>query len=240
MLKIFSVPILKDNYVFLPSNLKTKDCLIVDPGQTEPVKNFILQQHLRPRAILLTHHHWDHIGGAQDLKKYFNVKIYAPKKERKTIDFADEYLEENDLVREAGFQFKVLELPGHTMGHIAYWEEKQQCLFSGDVLFSLGCGRVFDGSIEEHYHSLLKIKELPPETWIYCTHEYTELNLHFCLQKFPEDLALKQFASHIHALREKQEATLPFKLQQELKLNPFLKVHSEVEFIALREERNHF
>jgi len=240
MLKVLSVPILKDNYVFIPSNLKTKECVIVDPGQAEPVKNFILKEQLRPRAILLTHHHWDHIGGAQELKKIFDVKIYAPEKEQKLIDFANEYLHEGQSVNEAGMEFKVLDVPGHTLGHIAYWEEEQQWLFSGDVIFSLGCGRVFDGTMEEHYQSLQKIKSLPRETRIHCTHEYTELNLQFCLQKHPNDPALRAFAETVRELRSRHEPTVPFSLQQELDLNPFLKAESEADFIALREERNQF
>jgi hydroxyacylglutathione hydrolase len=240
MLKVSIIPILKDNYVFIPRNDKTKECIVVDPGQADVIKNFILKEHLRPRAILLTHHHWDHIGGAQELKKSFDVKIYAPLKEQKLIDFADVYLQENDMVYEAGLHLRTLELPGHTMGHIAYWEEKQKWLFSGDVLFSLGCGRIFDGTIEDHYHSLQKIKSLPVDTLIYCTHEYTEMNLKFCLKKYPEDPGLKNFASQIEAVRSRLEATVPFSLRQELELNPFLKATTEADFIALREERNHF
>lgn len=240
MLKVFSIPILKDNYVFIPTNLKTKECVIIDPGQSEPVKNFILKGQLCPRAIFLTHHHWDHIGGVQDLKKYFDVKIYAPEKEKKLIDFADTYLQEGDLVHESSFEFKILDLSGHTLGHIGYWEEKQNWLFSGDVLFSLGCGRIFDGTIEDHYRSLLKIKNLPPETWVHCTHEYTELNLGFCLKKFPEDLVLKDFAEKIHEQRQNHQATVPFQLKQELALNPFLNASSESEFVTLREERDNF
>lgn len=240
MLKVFSVPILKDNYIFIAANLVTKECVIIDPGQAEAVKSFILKEQLRPRAILLTHHHWDHIGGVQDLKKSFDVKIYAPEKEQKMISFADDYLQEGDLVHEAGFEFKILDLSGHTFGHIAYWEEKQNWLFSGDVLFSLGCGRIFDGRIEDHYQSILRIKNLPPETWIYCTHEYTELNLGFCLKKYPEDSALLAFAEKVRELRLNHQATVPFQLKQELALNPFLKVGSEDEFVALREERNSF
>ncbi|WP_413291310.1 hydroxyacylglutathione hydrolase [Bdellovibrio sp. HCB337] len=240
MLKVFLIPILKDNYVFVAANLKTKECVIVDPGQAAPVKNLILKEQLRPRAILLTHHHWDHIGGVQELKKSFDVRIYAPEKEQKSIDFADQYLSDGDAVREAGFNFKTLDLSGHTYGHIGYWEEKQNWLFSGDVLFSMGCGRIFDGSIEDHYRSLLKIKNLPPETWVYCTHEYTELNLGFCQKKFPQDQELQSFAEQVRSLRQNNEPTVPFQLKQELALNPFLKVNNETEFITLREERNSY
>ncbi|MBS1971700.1 MAG: hydroxyacylglutathione hydrolase [Bdellovibrionales bacterium] len=240
MLKVSAVPILKDNYVFIPTNGQTKECVIIDPGQADAVKSFILKEHLRPRGILLTHHHWDHIGGAQELKKAFDVKIYAPLKEQKLIDFADVYLQENDFVFEAGMQFRIIDLPGHTMGHIAYLEEKQKWLFSGDVLFSLGCGRIFDGTIEDHYKSLGKIKALDPSTIIHCTHEYTEMNLKFCLEKFPEDPALKNFAQHVQALRSQGKPTVPFPLNQELELNPFLKAKNEADFIALREERNNF
>lgn len=240
MLKVSTVPILKDNYVFIPRNLQTKDCVVVDPGQADPIKSFILKEHLRPTAILLTHHHWDHIGGAQELKKTFGVKIYAPLKEQKLIDFADVYLKEGDVVAEAGMQFRVLDVPGHTMGHIAYWEEKQKWLFSGDVIFSLGCGRIFDGTIEEHYQSIKKIKTLPPETSVHCTHEYTEMNLKFCLEKFPSDPGLAAFSQQVQEIRGRGDATVPFPLRQEMDLNPFLKAESEADFLALREERNNF
>lgn len=240
MLKVFTIPILKDNYIFVAANTQTKECVIVDPGLAEPVKNFILKEQLRPRAILLTHHHWDHIGGVQDLKKSFDLRIYAPEKEQKIIHFADTYLQEGQSVLEAGFEFKVLDLSGHTYGHIGYWEESQKWLFSGDVLFSLGCGRVFDGTLEEHYQSLKKIKQLPADTWVYCTHEYTELNLQFCENKFPQDPALKEFAAQVHERRKNNQATVPFQLRQELELNPFLKAETANDFKELREERNHF
>lgn len=214
--------------------------MIIDPGLADPVRSFLLKEQLRPRAILLTHHHWDHIGGAQDLKKSFDLRIYAPQKERKTIHFAETYVQEGQKVMEAGFEFQVLDLSGHTAGHIGYWEQKQQWLFSGDVLFSLGCGRVFDGNVEDHFQSLQKIKHLPPETWIYCTHEYTELNLRFCQEKLAQDPHLESFAAKIHELRQRHEPTVPFQLRQELELNPFLKEMKSEEFIALREERNQF
>jgi len=137
-----------------------------------------------------------------------------------------------------------LDLSGHTEGHIGYWERSQGWLFSGDVLFSLGCGRVFDGTIEEHYQSLQKIKQLPPETWIYCTHEYTELNLRFCQQKLSlnaeEVSALENFAKKVAELRQDLRPTVPFQLKQELELNPFLRVSSFEEFRDLREQRNQF
>lgn len=240
MRKVYLIPILKDNYVFVAANLETRECVIIDPGQAAAVEALILKEQLRPRAILLTHHHWDHIGGAQELRKSFDIKIHAPLKEQRLIDFADQYGQEGEVVTAAGFQFKILEVPGHTLGHIAYWEEQQKWLFSGDVLFSLGCGRVFDGTIEEHYQSLQKIKSLPAETLVYCTHEYTELNLGFCQQKLPGDPDLQKFAEQVKKLRGNHQPTVPFPLKQELLLNPFLKVESEPALIVLRGERDLF
>jgi hydroxyacylglutathione hydrolase len=161
-------------------------------------------------------------------------------KEQKLIPFAHQYLEEGQEVPILGTKFKILDLSGHTLGHIGYWNPEEHWLFSGDVLFSLGCGRIFDGTVEDHYRSLEKIKNLPPETWVYCTHEYTELNLKFCLQRFPKEEALKTFAEKVQALRHENKPTVPFPLQQELELNPFLKTHGFEEFRLLREERNHF
>lgn len=240
MLKVFSLPILNDNYVHIPVNTETHECLFVDPGVAGPVKDFVLRQQLQPRNIFLTHHHWDHIGGAQELMKSFSVQTYAPLKEAKLIDFADKYLVENDVLEVLGSRFQVLDLSGHTRGQIGYWNPEAKWLFCGDALFSLGCGRVFDGSIEAHYQSLSKIRQLPPDTQIFCTHEYTELNLRFCQQELPQDSALDSFAQKVGELRKQHQPTVPFLLQQELELNPFLKVNSLEEFRQLREKRDRF
>lgn len=240
MRKVFLVPILKDNYVFIPTHLESRECVIIDPGQAAPVESFIIKHQLRPRAILLTHHHWDHIGGAQELRKSFDIEISAPQKEQRLIDFADHYCQEGEILSLAGFHFAVLDLPGHTLGHIGFWEKSQAWLFSGDVLFSLGCGRVFDGTLPEHYQSLQKIKSLPANTLIHCTHEYTELNLGFCLKKSAHDPELQAFAARVQSLREQDQPTVPFLLEQELHLNPFLNTPHLGAFTALREERDHF
>jgi hydroxyacylglutathione hydrolase len=249
MLKVSSVPILDDNYVHIPWNTDSGECIIVDPGVAAPVRDFVRKQGLKPTAIFCTHKHGDHIGGVAELRGDFpDLKTYAPLREKAEIPFADIYLSAGESVAELGTGFKILELPGHTRGHIAYWNPLEQWLFSGDVLFSLGCGRVFDGTLEDHYASLQKIEALPPQTEVFCTHEYTETNLRFCQEKkrdhpelfSAEDAGLAAFAEKVRRLRSAGKATVPFRLEQEWGLNPFLRAADFETFRKLRELRNRF
>lgn len=248
MLKVFSLPVLKDNYVHILADLDRGTCVIVDPGEAAPVLKFISENKLRPLAILLTHHHWDHTDGVKEIQKTIQessaskapLLVYAPAREKSDIPFADHYMLAGDRLKIMELDFEILALPGHTLGHIAYYEAEQAWLFSGDVLFSLGCGRVFEGTMVQHYESLQKLKALPPETTVYCTHEYTERNTLFCLQEFPESRPLQLFLEKVRALRAKGMATVPFQLKQELELNPFLQAKDLPSFTALREARNYF
>lgn len=249
MLKVFSIPILKDNYVHLITDLTHKTCIVIDPGVAGPVIEFITAQKLNPMAILLTHHHGDHTNGTEELRDHFREQggpvVYAPAREKADIPFADKYLLPEDRLKIANFEFQVLSLPGHTLGHIAFYEPHQGWLFSGDVIFSLGCGRIFEGTMEQQFKSLQVIKALPPGTEIYCTHEYTWMNTQFCLEYGVETLGiskitLQNFAKKVQETRQQGKPTVPFSLQQELDLNPFLKAASLAEFQAIREARNHY
>lgn len=251
MLKVFSLPAYKDNYIHTIVDLEKRTCVIVDPGEAEPVFQFLNAEKLKPVAILLTHHHWDHINGVEEIQAAcrgkVSLQVYAPAREKAEIPFADHYVLPEDLISVMGLDFQVLPLPGHTHGHIAFYSAKESWLFSGDVLFSLGCGRIFEGTMEQHYESLQRLKQLPPSTTVFCTHEYTETNLRFCLEQnsfyenFPDsarDLAL--FAEKVRNLRAAKKPTVPFSLQQELHLNPFLLANSLERFRNLREARNVF
>ncbi|MGE9744165.1 hydroxyacylglutathione hydrolase [Bdellovibrio bacteriovorus] len=240
------VPIFDDNYVFILTDDATQKAVAVDPGDAGPVIDFLRAKKLDLAAILLTHHHSDHIGGVGELKAAFDCPVYAPQKNQKQIPVADQWLKEGDSVTCGPWDFTVMELPGHTLGHIAYWNQKHKWLFSGDVIFGLGCGRLFEGTFEQGYESLQRIKKLPPQTLIYCTHEYTKSNLEFCRILTNQDNtpitgdseALELYANELSNRRELNLPSVPLKLSIEESVNPFLLARDVEQFRYLRELRN--
>lgn len=246
LLRVELVPIFEDNYVFVVIDNSTKQAVVIDPGECTTVKEFITAQELEIKAILLTHHHNDHIGGVRELKDFFKAPVYAPLKNKNQISFADQYLKDDDNFTIGNFSFSVMELPGHTLGHIGYWIPNEKWLFSGDVLFGLGCGRLFEGTNEQMYQSLQRIKALPPETLIYCTHEYTESNLEFCkMLSTYDDSPITGDDEYIHIYenelshrRSLNLPSVPLKLFIEKKVNPFLLARNVEQFTYLRNLRN--
>lgn len=239
------IPIFDDNYVFVLIN-EQQDAVVVDPGHASEVHDFLTAHQLVLKGILLTHHHHDHIGGLRDLLVKHPAPVFAPAKNKMQIQLADHWVSEGDVFSVANFDFSVVELPGHTLGHVAFLCQSQNWLFSGDVLFGLGCGRLFEGTPEQMFESLQRIKRLPESTLIFCTHEYTEANLRFCkmlssLDDSPitgdnEELAL--YANQLLSRRELGLPSVPLKLSIENKVNPFLLARSASQFAYLRDLRN--
>lgn len=186
------------------------------------------------------------LGGAETLQALFSAPVYAPLKNKNQIPFADTYLEDGACLSVAGLEFAVLGLPGHTLGHIAFHQPEKRWLFSGDVLFGLGCGRLFEGTPEQAFASLRRIKALPPQTLIYCAHEYTETNLNFCKMLslndnspiFGGDEDLELYENELRSKRELALPSVPLKLSIELKVNPFLLAKDVAQFAYLRDLRN--
>ncbi|KYG65100.1 hydroxyacylglutathione hydrolase [Bdellovibrio bacteriovorus] len=246
LLRVELVPIFEDNYVFILLDEDERKALIVDPGEAAPLVQYLKDRDLTLNGVLLTHHHNDHIGGVKDLVQAFKAPVYAPLKNKNQIPFASEYVQEGDKIQLGNFSFAVMELPGHTLGHVAYWCADKKWLFSGDVLFGLGCGRLFEGTYDQMYHSLQRIKALPPETLVYCTHEYTETNLQFCkmlssLDDSPitgDDEDLELYENELTNRRGLDIPSVPLKLFIEKKVNPFLLARNVQQFTYLRELRN--
>lgn len=227
MLHIHTIPAFKDNYFWLiQPDMQSPNTYIVDPGAAEPIYSYLTQHGLTLKGILLTHHHHDHIDGATELQEHFNIPIYGPNSPR--IPQVTQPLYEGDLINLGGIQARILTLPGHTLDQIAYsieTAEKPPLLFSGDTLFAVGCGRLFDGTAPLLFQSLQRIAALPEDTLIYGGHEYTLANIKFALSIEPnnEDLKAREMAE-MHK-RAQGIPTLPTQLGAEKRTNPFLRCH---------------
>lgn len=217
-----------DNYLWAITHEGSTDCVIVDPGSADEVLAFLTEKQLTLAAILVTHHHQDHIGGVTKLMKHFpNVDVYGPTKEAQKVVTIP--LKENDTVfiESLGLSLNVLDVPGHTLGHIAYVDEYS--LFCGDTLFAAGCGRMFEGTPDMFESSLSKLKALPPKTNIYCAHEYTLSNLKFAKAVEPNSSDLDHRIIVCKQQRHNNQPTLPSTISQELTTNPFFRLtHTDV------------
>lgn len=221
-LNIYAIPTLKDNYVWTIINESHRFALVVDPGEAAPVIDYLKEHRLVLQGILITHHHWDHTNGVSELIQHYPAPVFASA--RCHIPDITHHLEEHQSINLDGFPLiQVIDIPGHTLDHIAYYAPG--ILFCGDTLFSAGCGRAFEGIPEQLYASLQKIVALPNDTKIYCAHEYTLNNLRFAQQVEPENLDIHQHMQTVMALRENNQPTLPSVLQLENAINPFLRCH---------------
>lgn len=225
-IEVIPIPALKDNYIWLLQRAGVMQCAVVDPGDALPVIGHLRAANLHLAAILITHHHPDHTAGVPELKRAFpGCRVYGP--DREATHLLDYRLEQEAKVRlpELDVEFEVLDIPGHTPGHIAYYSAGCSLLFCGDTLFSAGCGRLFEGAAEQMYASLQRLAGLPGMTAVYCGHEYTLKNIAFARQVEPCNGALERFEQRAMRLRGAREPTLPSRLCDELSVNPFLRVH---------------
>lgn len=217
------LPALSDNYIYVL--YKADQALVIDPGSTAVVDQFLSEKKISKLAILITHHHNDHTAGNLHFKERYGATIYGPKDAR--IAGLDKVLEEG---KQKCFclNFSVLSVPGHSCPHFAYYFEDLGFLFSGDSLFTGGCGRVFEGSFEQMYHSLIKLSKLPPDTKLYCGHEYTLSNLNFAQALESDNPKLNQRLQEVLLFRERDENTMGTPLGLELATNPFLRCSDPV------------
>ena len=216
------IPCLSDNYSYLIHEKKFNTISIVDPSEFKSCDEAI-KKYKKLDFILNTHHHADHVGANLELKKKYNSKILGSDLDKKRIPGIDIFLKENQKQKIGNLEFEVIFIPGHTKGHIAFFFRKEKIAFTGDTLFSLGCGRVFEGTHEEMFNSLNKIKNLPHDTKIYCGHEYTKTNLNFCLMYDTTNTLLKEKQVDILKKLNSNQPTIPSTLGQEIETNIFLR-----------------
>ena len=224
-MKIEIIKCLSDNYSYIIFEKETNTVSIVDPSEFSACDK-VISKYKKLDYILNTHHHADHVDGNILLKKKHNSKIIGFGDDKKRIPGIDILLKENQKHKIGDLVFEVIFIPGHTKGHIAFYFEKEKVVFTGDTLFSLGCGRVFEGTNTDMLNSLNKLKILPPETKIYCGHEYTKTNLDFCLKYDPNNLKLKEKSIEINS--KSKLPTIPTTIGDELKTNLFLRCNDNV------------
>ena len=226
-MKVEIIQCLSDNFSYLIFEQETNTVSIVDPSEFNACDK-VIKKYKKLDYILNTHHHTDHVGGNVELKKKYNSKIFGFDGDKKRIPGIDKLLKENQNQIIGNLMFKIILIPGHTRGHIAFYFEKEKIVFTGDTLFSLGCGRVFEGTHEEMLNSLNKLKNLPPETRAYCGHEYTKTNLNFCLKYDPNNSLLKKKSIEINLKIKNNLPTMPTTIGEELKTNIFLRCNNNV------------
>ena len=220
---ITPIPCLTDNYSYIIYDNNSKTTGVVDPSEAKPIISFLKKEKLKLNYILNTHHHFDHIGGNIELKKIYNAKILGFENDKHRIPGIDITVKDNETWSFGSSPVKIFHIPGHTLGHICFFFEKEKIAFTGDTLFSLGCGKIFEGNHKQMLESLNKIKQLPKDTKIYCGHEYTYKNAKFCIEYDGENLNLIEHYKKIKKLRSNNLPTIPTKLEDELKSNIFLR-----------------
>jgi hydroxyacylglutathione hydrolase len=217
------IPCLSDNYSYLIKDNQTNTVAIIDPSEFDSCDKKIDQKYKKLDFILNTHHHFDHIGGNEELKKKYGSKVLGFEKDKKRIPSIDILLKDGQEFAIGNLKFKTILIPGHTLGHIAFYLEKEKVIFTGDTLFSLGCGRIFEGTYQQMFNSLNKIKNLPGDTKIYCGHEYTKNNLEFCLKFDPNNNCLKDKVKVIETKIKDRVPTIPSTIKDEIQTNIFLR-----------------
>ena len=224
-MKIEIIPCLNDNYSYLIHDEISNTVAIVDPSEFIPCDTIISKNYKKLDFILNTHHHYDHVGGNEELKKKYNSKVLGFENDKNRIPQIDTGLKDNQEFKIGTLNFTTIFIPGHTRGHVAFYFKKERVVFSGDTLFSLGCGRVFEGTYKQMFQSLNKLKNLPGETKVYCGHEYTFKNLEFCLKFNPNNDFLKKKKDNIKLSLKNKKPTIPSTIADEIKANIFFRVN---------------
>lgn len=224
MLSIKPIKALSDNYIWLVTT--NEGSIVIDPGESKQIIDLVKSNEIDLEGILITHHHYDHTNGIEEILKYKKVEVYGPKN---NVNSITKRVKQNDVFNLIGLKFEVIETPGHTLDHIAFYccEDGKSILFCGDTLFSGGCGRVFEGTYSQMYESLKKLSKLPEDTQIFCGHEYTSSNLQFACAVEPNNQFIREYNQEIIEKTKNGEPSLPSSLKIEHMINPFIRCNEE-------------
>ena len=239
-MKIEIIPCLQDNYAYLIIDEKKNTACVVDPSESNPIIKFLEDKKIDLKFILNTHHHYDHVGGNQKLKKIYNASVVGFEGDKHRIPEIDIFVDDQENWKHNNFEAKIIHIPGHTLGHICFYFYNDKSIFTGDTLFSLGCGRIFEGTYSQMYESLKKLKELPHDTKIFCGHEYTMQNSRFCLAHDQNNKNLKNKIINIKKKLQEKLPTIPSTIKEELECNIFLRSDNVKSFSKLRDLKDNF
>ena len=239
-MEITPIPCLNDNYAYVINDNNSKTVGIIDPSEASPIISFLNKKKLKLNYILNTHHHFDHVGGNDELKKKYNAKVIGYIDDFKRIPNIDIKLKDEEIWKSDNFEAKVIHVPGHTLGHICFYFYKDKILFTGDTLFSLGCGRIFEGTYSQMFDSLMYFKNLPKNTKIFCGHEYTKQNSEFCITHDSNNENLKTKIRNIENSLNNGLPTIPSTIKDELECNIFLRSKNLETFSKLRDLKDNF
>ena len=239
-MKIQIIPCLKDNYSYLIIDEENNIACVIDPSEAEPIIKYLENTQIELKFILNTHHHYDHVGGNKELKEKYGASVVGYKGDKERIPEIDILVSDKETWIYKNFEAKIIHIPGHTLGHICFYFYKNDLVFTGDTLFSLGCGRIFEGTNEQMFNSLMKLKDLPKNTKIFCGHEYTLQNSKFCLTHDKNNQNLKNKIVDIKLKLKAGFSTMPSTIKDELECNIFLKSHNVKTFSKLRDLKDNF
>ena len=239
-MEIQIIPCLQDNYSYLIIDEKNHIACVIDPSEANPIIEYLEDNNIKLKFILNTHHHYDHVGGNQKLKEKYGASIVGYKGDQERIPGIDILINDQETWKYENFEAKAIYVPGHTLGHICFYFYKEESIFTGDTLFSLGCGKIFEGTYSQMFNSLMKLKELPQSTKIFCGHEYTKQNSKFCIAYDKDNEKLKAKIKDIELKLKDGKPTIPSTIKDELECNIFLRSNNVESFSKLRDLKDNF
>ena len=239
-MRVQIIPCLQDNYTYLVIDEQNNTACVIDPSEANPVIKYLEKNKIKLKFILNTHHHYDHVGGNQKLKEKYGASIIGYKGDKERIPGIDIFVDDQETWIHENFEAKVIHVPGHTLGHVCFYFTKEESIFTGDTLFSLGCGRIFEGTYSQMFNSLMRLKKLPQNTKIFCGHEYTKQNSDFCIIHDKNNKNLKVKINDVEIKLKKGLPTIPSTIKDELECNIFLRSNNIESFSKLRDLKDNF